>query len=109
MDVLSPFSAAVAGVLDLSPAPAALIGPSGQIAVLGRAWRDAAPWGLREAGGPAPRSLLAWLEARLSGQAPGSSVALADGERWWAPAATLVPGGVSVTLVEITGLQQAAN
>ncbi len=109
MDVLPPFSAAVAGALDLSPAPAALIGPSGQIAVLGRAWRDAAPWGLREAGGPAPRSLLAWLEARLSGQAPGSSVALADGERWWAPAATLVPGGVSVTLVEITGLQQAAN
>lgn len=56
----------------------------------------------------APRDLLAWLEARLSGQAPGSSAALADGTRWWAPAAAGMPGGVSVTLVEITGLQQAA-
>jgi signal transduction histidine kinase len=103
-----PRRPADAGSLDLSPAPMAVIDAAGRMAMLGRAWREVAPWGVREVGAPAPRNLLAWLEARLSGQAPGSSVALADGTRWWAPAASLVPGGVSVVLVEITGLQQAA-
>jgi signal transduction histidine kinase len=105
----SPRPPADAGSLDLSPAPMAVIDAAGRMAMLGRAWREAAPWGVREVGAAAPRDLLAWLEARLSGQAPGSSVALADGARWWAPAASLVPGGVSVVLVEITGLQQAAG
>jgi signal transduction histidine kinase len=105
----SPRPLADSGSLDLSPAPMAVIDAGGHMAMLGRAWREAAPWGVREVWAAAPRDLLAWLEARLSGQAPGSSVALADGARWWAPAASLVPGGVSVVLVEITGLQQAAG
>ena len=109
MDAFPACSPISIGNLDLSPTPTALITSSGQMAVLGRAWREAAPWGVREVGAAAPRDLLAWLEARLSGQAPGSSVALADGRRWWAPAAALVPGGVSVALVEITGLQEAAG
>ena len=109
MDASPAFSPALAGTFDLSPAPTAMIDAGGRMAAFGRAWRDAAPWGVREIGTPAPRDLLAWLEARLSGQAPGSSVALADGARWWAPAASLVPGGVSVALVEITGLQKAAG
>lgn len=110
MDISSLGLSAVASALDWSAAPSALVGEGNRVVAIGRAWREASPWGIREAGSPAPRELMAWIEGRLSGQSlDSSSVALADGQRWWAPAAMLVAEGVLVTLVEITGLQQAAS
>jgi len=56
-----------------------------------------------------PRDLRAWIEVCLSGQVSGMSVALVDGGRRWILAATPTPNDLSVALVEITGLQEAAS